>query len=278
MHKNIKENTQIHKQAAGFIDVHCHCLPGLDDGPAGLSDALALCRALVADGITVVIATPHQLGQYDRTNESGQVRAAVAALNDEFAERQIPLSVCPGGDVRLDERICRMLREDKILTLADGGKYILLELPSEVMINIEPLIYELAEMNITAIISHPERHRILPFKPALLPKWLSRGAYLQITAGSLLGDFGHVAQKAAWEFLCEGWVSLVATDSHNLSRRRPRLSAAFNSISTRLGQAVAQQVCIENPLRILESRSLNYFLTGGAVKPYNVRFTHNNLS
>lgn len=256
MQMNLKKSTQIPKQAAGYTDIHCHCLPGIDDGPAGLCDALALCRSLVDDGITVVMATPHQLGQYDRTNESRQVRAAVSSLNDELANRQIPLSVLPGGDVRLDERICRLLREDKILTLADGGRYILLELPSEVLIDIEPLLDELAQMGIAAIISHPERHRILPFKTALIPKWLSRHSYLQITAGSLLGDFGHIAQKAAWEFLSAGWVSLVATDSHNLSRRKPRMSAAFNSISAALGQAVAQQVCIENPLRILESRDL----------------------
>jgi protein-tyrosine phosphatase len=277
MYKNPQNSTQKPGQTAGFIDVHCHCLPGLDDGPSVLSDAIALCRSLVADGITVVMATPHQLGQYDRTNESAQVRAAVAALNDELAEKQIPLSVLPGGDVRLDERICRLLREDKILTLADGGKYILLELPTEVLINIESLITELSEMNITAIISHPERHRILPFKPGLLPKWLSRGACLQITAASLLGDFGDIAQKAAWEFLCEGWVSLVATDSHNLGRRRPRISAAFNSISSRLGQVVARQVCIENPLRILESHNLNDLSTGVDDKHNYVRFTHNNL-
>jgi protein-tyrosine phosphatase len=254
----MQENTQRPGQSTGYIDVHCHCLSGLDDGPSTLSDSLSLCESLVGDGINVAIATPHQLGKYDLCNESKQVRETVSSLNDELQKRQIPLNVFPGADIRLDERICRLLREDKILTLADGGRYILLEMPSEVLIDIEPLLIDLAEMGIQVIITHPERHRILAVKPALIPRWLSRRAHLQITAGSLLGDFGHIAQKAAWNFMYEGWVSIVATDSHNLNNRKPRMSMAFNSISTKLGQAVAREICIENPLRVLESGLLKY--------------------
>lgn len=251
------EQTDRHRSwQSGFIDIHCHCLSGVDDGPATKHDSLALCQSLVDDGITTVIATPHQLGQFDRCNYAAEIRRAVLSLNEELENRDIPLSVLPGGDVRLDERICQMLKADKILTLADNGRYLLLELPSEVLIDIEPLLVELSDLGIQAIISHPERHCILPKKPTVMSKWLRHSASLQITAGSLLGDFGHMAYKAAWHFLRLGWASLVATDSHNLSGRRPRMRAAFYSISRELGQALACQVCIENPLRVLEARNI----------------------
>jgi protein-tyrosine phosphatase len=163
----------------------------------------------------------------------------------------------PGGDVRLDERICQLLEADKILTLADNGKYILLELPSRVFIDIEPLLIELASINVQAIISHPERHYILNRQYNILPKWLRHSAHLQITAGSLLGEFGQKAQIAAWRFLNMGWVSFVATDSHNISSRKPCMKTAYKKICGKLGQAIAHMVCIENPLRVLEGRNIS---------------------
>src|SRR5205823_5312387 len=114
------------------VDVHCHILAGVDDGPVGLDETLALCRALVRDGITNVIATPHQLGRFDGRNLPAEIRAAVAELQATLDSRRIPLRVAPGGEVRVDERIPELLRQDRILTLADNGKYLLLELPTAV--------------------------------------------------------------------------------------------------------------------------------------------------
>lgn len=239
-----------------YVDIHCHCLPGLDDGPATMSESLALCRALVDEGVTAAIATPHQLGRFSECNEAEQVREAVSAINKELKSNDIALSVMPGADVRVDERICQLLEADKVLTLADGGKYILLELPHEILIDIEPLLVDLASMGITAIISHPERHPGLAKEPDIFSKWLECPAHLQVTAGSLLGDFSQAAEKFAWQLLSSGQASIVATDSHDLDGRRPCISAAFEHISDRLGQTVARLVCIENPLRVLKGQDM----------------------
>jgi protein-tyrosine phosphatase len=239
-----------------YIDIHCHCLHAVDDGPPTLSQSLSLCRALVNDGIACVIATPHQLGRFSNCNESAQIREQVHILNDNLSENKISLSVIPGADVRVDERICQLIEDDKILTLADDGKYILLEMPHEVLINIEPLLDGLASMGIQAIISHPERHFALAKQPEMLRRWLDRGTHLQVTSGSLIGEFGSMARIAAWNFLSSGQALFVATDAHNLCRRRPNMKVAFEQISIRLGHAVAYLVCIENPLRILEGRDI----------------------
>ena len=239
-----------------YVDIHCHCLPGLDDGPATMSESLALCQASVSEGITTVVATPHQLGQFSECNEAAQIKEAVLALNEELKSNDIALRVVPGADVRVDERICKLLEEDKVLTLADGGKYILLELPHEVFIDIEPLLTDLASMGIEAIISHPERHSGLAKEPDILLKWLECPAHLQVTAGSLLGDFGHAIQRFAWQLLSSGWISLVATDCHDLNARRPCIKAAFERISKELGETMARLVCIENPLRVLKGQDM----------------------
>ncbi len=181
----MKDNFNNKNNQTGYVDIHCHCLPGLDDGPRNMQGSLALCRALVEDGITVAIATPHQLGQFDGSNEPAKVRQAVTQLNEELENNNIPLTIMPGGDVRIDERISELIKTDKIQTLADGGKYILLELPSRIFIDIEPLITELADRGVQIIISHPERHSALCRQYGILLQWLSRSVLLQITAGSL---------------------------------------------------------------------------------------------
>jgi len=239
-----------------FVDIHCHCLPGVDDGPDTSNDALSLCRALVDDCVTTVVATPHQLGRFSGCNEAAQVRYGVCVLNEELKSNNIPLMVVSGADVRVDERICELLQADRILTLADGGKYILLELPHEVFIDIAPLLAELAYLGVQAIISHPERHPALVSQPKILLKWLKLSAHLQVTSASLLGFFGPVVQRAAWHLLSSGFASVVATDSHNLKTRKPCMKAAFKDVSIKLGEAIAYLVCIENPSRVLKGEDI----------------------
>ena len=256
-----------------YVDIHCHCLAGIDDGPPAMADAIALCRALVVDSVATVIATPHQLGRYNDCNQAVHIRQKVSQLNEQLKHTGLPLTVVPGADVRVDERICWLLENDKILTLADGGKYILLELPHQIFIDIEPLLVELGSLGVRAIISHPERHSVLVVRPELLNKWLlEHSATVQLTAGSLLGQFGPAAQKAAWHLLSSGLASLVATDSLDLDGRRPCMSAAFKCISNQLSPTIAHRVCIENPSRVLHGRDLE--VGAPALHSVNIRRWH----
>jgi len=239
-----------------FNDIHCHCLPGLDDGPATMAESLALCRRLVEEDIATVVATPHQLGRFEGCNESASVREAVRSLNESLRNSDVPLNVVPGGEVRVDERVCQLLRADKILTLADGGRYILLELPYQVFIDIEPLLTEIASMGIHSVISHAERNASLATQHRVLLRWLEHSTHLQITASSLVGDFGLEVQKTAWHFLTSGWVTLVATDAHDIDGRKPRMRAAFERIIARLGKDLAHLVCIENPSRVVNGQDI----------------------
>lgn len=238
------------------VDVHCHCLPGMDDGPDTLDQALALCRSLTDDGITLAIATPHQLGRFDGRNSTAEIRRAVSDLNANLAEAEVPLAVAPGADVRVDERILAMLCSDTLGTLADGGKYLLLELPHETFIDLRPLLVRLRTSGIRAIVSHPERHAFLTTHPAAVDPWVEEGALLQVTAGSLLGQFGSGAERLGWRWLAEGVVALVATDAHDTGERRPRMSEAIDKIASRLGHAAARRTCVDNPLRVLRGEDL----------------------
>jgi len=246
-----------------FVDVHCHCLPGLDDGPADGQEALALCRALVSDGVRAVAATPHQLGRYDGRYRADDIRQAVAQLRATLLEAQVPLTVLAGADVRIDERIPDLVAGGQIVTIGDRRRHLLLELPHDIFVDPVPLFDRLASIGIVAVITHPERHPFLARHPDYVERWTEYGPCLQITAASLTGDFGTLSQEAAWAFLDAPLPALVATDAHATSWRPPRMREAYARLHQRLGRLVARMLCVENPLRILRGQEALTRTPGG---------------
>ena len=233
------------------VDIHCHCLPGLDDGPETLADALDLCRALAADGITTVIASPHQLGRYDGINTATRIRDTLARLQEELRSAAIPLELALGADVRIDERVMRLIDRGEVLTVGPAGRHLLLELPHSHFVDPLSTITALTDRGVQTIMTHPERHRYLAGSAQRLAAWIEAGAALQITAGSLIGEFGALAAQEAWRMVDAGMVSLVASDAHDATRP-PRMSMALEILAQRVSREFARAVCLENPLRVFE--------------------------
>jgi protein-tyrosine phosphatase len=242
--------------AVKFTDVHCHCLPHLDDGPESMEEALALCRRLVQDNVSTVVATPHQLGCFENYTHAPAIRQTTRHLNEALQARAIDLTVLPGAEVRLDERIDCLLTRDEVLTLADGGRYLLLELPWDTLIDIEPLLAPFAARGVTILLAHPERNIPLLRHPLLLRRWLACGVGLQITAASLLGAWGRFIKRAAWQLLAQECGICVASDAHRDGSQPPRLMEAFNAINARLGRDLAYLLCVENPARVIRGEKL----------------------
>ncbi|MEJ2648489.1 MAG: hypothetical protein P8016_08810 [Sedimentisphaerales bacterium] len=240
----------------GLVDIHCHCLPMLDDGPASVAESIALCNKLSDDGIATVVATPHQLGRYTGRNHPELIRKTAEKMNEQLENSRQPLKILPGAEVRLDERICRFLANDKILTLGDNGKHILLELPQEIFINIEPLFAELASLGIQTVIAHAERITALTTHPGILRRWAEKSVSLQITASSLIGKFGRDIERTSWDLFFSGLVALVASDAHDVELRAPCMRKAFDCIKHYVGEECARRVCIENPLRIISGMKI----------------------
>ncbi len=238
------------------VDIHCHCVPGLDDGPKSIEEAVAVCRALVADGITDAIATPHQFGPYDLRNTVARIQEAIDTTQAALEAQRIPLRLHRGADVRVDERMMALVEKGEVPGLGPTGRYLLLELPHDAFIDLRGLIRMLQRIGKVAIITHPERHPYLVRRPEAMIEWLKLGAFAQVTCASLTGGFGRAAEAAAWDWLNRGLVHLVATDAHDTQRRPPVMTQAIDLIAGRMGEDLARVVCLDNPAHVLYGRDL----------------------
>lgn len=249
-------NLQCHEAVARinhgcFVDIHCHCLPGVDDGPQTMEESVELCRALVRDGVKTVTATPHQLGPWTTPLDGPATRDAVAGLNSELKARDVGIEVLSGCEIRVDVNIPELLRADRLMSMADNHEFVLLELPFDSFVDIASLIAELSEMAIQSVIAHPERNAGIRGNPRLVHNWKDWDPTFQITATSLAGGFGRQVERTAWRLLDMPIKAVVATDAHNASSRFPELSKAFDLLVRRQGPVRARDLCVDGPLELI---------------------------
>ncbi|MBW2648584.1 MAG: hypothetical protein JRC53_02010 [Deltaproteobacteria bacterium] len=235
-----------------MIDIHTHILPGVDDGPSTLEEALEMARIAVRDGIQIMVATPHCLnGVY--VNWRQDILAACAEFSSALGEAHIPLTVLPGSEVHLSPEIMDALKNNLLMTLNDSGRYLSLELPNQfIHKSVIILINRFRHMGITPIITHPERNMAIQHDTTLLRDLISAGALSQITAGSLTGNFGRPALKCCQEILEQEMVHFMASDAHSSGTRPPQLSKAFKKLSSMVGKNRAENIMFKTPKAILE--------------------------
>jgi len=235
-----------------MIDLHIHILPGMDDGPADLEETLEMCRLCVEDGIRILAATPHMIREvYDNGRE--EILAAVAALRETLAKQGTDLDVRPGADVRLDYDLVDRLDRGELVTLNDGGRFLLLEFPDTLHgRDTARTVAALKQRGITPILSHPERNPYFLENPEALYDLVHSDVLLQVTARSLMGGFGRDVQRFAERLLERRLVHLLASDAHAPDARRPGLRDAARRAGERMGDEEARRLVEGNPALILQ--------------------------
>jgi protein-tyrosine phosphatase len=239
----------------GFVDIHCHLLPGIDDGAKDWDESLAMARLAIDNGTKTIIATPHQLGSYGQ-NHAMVIRQLVGDLQQRLAEADLSLRILPGADVRIEEDLVSRLKSGDVLTLGDHGRHVLLEMPHELLLPLEPILDQLARWGIVGIITHPERNVGLVRRPQALVPLVDAGCLTQITAGSLCGAFGPYCQQAAEWMLAEGLVHFVATDGHGPHSRRPLMRRAYERVVELADEQTADELCGHNPALVAGGNAL----------------------
>jgi len=205
------------------IDLHCHVLPGIDDGPATLEESLALARAARTAGITTLVATSHVSRDYPNTAES--IAQGVRTVNAALQEAGIDVEVVAGAEVALPWGIELDPAELRALRLG-GGPWLLAECPlSSGVGDLAPLLHALQAAGHRIVLAHPERSPVLQRDPARVRELVDAGMLCSITAGSLVGQFGRQVQEATLRLVDQGLVHNVTSDAHDAVGRPPGLRA-----------------------------------------------------
>jgi protein-tyrosine phosphatase len=231
---------------ASFVDIHCHLLPGIDDGARDWDQSLAMARLALEDGTTTIVATPHQLGSFSQ-NRGDEIRLLTVELQERLQDAEIPLTVLPGGEIRVEPELVAGIASGDLLTLGDHHRHVLLELPHELYLPLDGILAELSRRRMVGILAHPERNLGLLRQPSLIESLVDAGCLMQITAGSLCGTLGPEPQEMSEWMLREGLVHLVATDAHGPRSRRPLLGRAHERLRELSDSQTADDLCGNHP-------------------------------
>ena len=219
-----------------LVDIHCHILPGIDDGSKDWETSIKLARDAVKDGVTHAVCTPHTLnGKY--INHKKDVIRLTENFQDMLDEAKIPLTVFPGQEVRISGDLPEALDNDDILFLDEDGQYMLLEFPSDdVPTYAKDMIFNIQQRGITPIVVHPERNSRILKEPHILQELIEQGCLVQITASSYVGTFGKEIEKMSKQFIEAGQCACFASDAHDLPKRQYEYSAALKKLGEEFGE------------------------------------------
>jgi protein-tyrosine phosphatase len=235
-----------------MIDLHCHILPGIDDGAQDLSISLEMARMSVADGVSVLACTPHILpGLYN--NSGPRIRQATEQLQHALDAQDIPLQLVTGADIHIAPDFVAGLKSGHLLTLA-GSRYVLVEPPHHVApVRLEDLFFELLLADYVPILTHPERLTWIKQNYEVIQKMAQAGVWMQLTSGSLTGAFGRGPLYWSERMLDEGIVHILASDAHDLLHRPPKLSEGRNAAAKRLGDDEAEHLIATRPQGVISN-------------------------
>lgn len=237
------------------IDIHCHILPGVDDGAYDEKESLEMFGIAAKDGIRQMIATPHF--HYLRGHAAPEkIKKAVLKMQERLAEEEIPIELYAGNELYYTRELLEIVKAGEALTLA-GSDYVLLEFsPETEERRIRNAVYEFLNEDYCPVIAHIERYQAFLKNPDFVQNVSQMGAYFQINAGSLLGNAGWSVKRFTKSVLADGLVHFIATDAHDAQKRCPAFGKAAERIEKKYGEAVLEEYLCGNPKKILENRIL----------------------
>ena len=235
-----------------MVDIHCHPLAGVDDGPTSFETSVAMAKMAAADGTTHLVATPHCNYQYPFNAEVNLAKIAdlQAAVGD------VP-KLLMGCDFHLSYDNIQQLLDGRGPFTINQSKYLLVEMDEHfVPEQFGRVLYDIQVAGFTPIVTHPERNAVFARRPALLSKWVAQGCLVQVTAQSYTGGFGQSALRLAELWFEHNLVHFFASDAHDEKYRTPRLSPCYQKMAQTWGRVTADRLLVNNPEAVINGQPL----------------------
>lgn len=233
-----------------MIDTHCHILPCLDDGSKSMKESVKIAKKAVKEGVEVIIATPHQ-GNGVYLFSFDEISKSCAALNEELRKQRVDVEVLIGAENRLTPDL--MSGSNGLITLGKSGKAALIELPPTFLPeSVLHAVKDIACSGLVPVIAHPERNGVLLKRVELIRELVINGALMQVTAGSLAGDFGPVSRRCVEWMLDNELVHMVGSDYH--PRRKYRMADCRKRLTKRVGHKKADEIVFQSAAELLLER------------------------
>ncbi len=238
-----------------LVDMHCHLLAGLDDGPRTPEDALEMCRIAHADGTRMVAALAHQNERWSEVTPA-IIRTAVEKLTVAIREADLELVVCPTAEVTAHPEMDTLWDQGKLLSVADRKTYLLVEMPHQLCVNLQPMARELAQRDVRIILAHPERQPELLHESGAIESLIRAGCLVQVSAASVTDPKTAADRRALKSWFRRGCVHLLGSDGHSPRKRPPRMAAAYKEVCDWIGVTAADRVFGSNGATILRGQAL----------------------
>ena len=242
-----------------MIDLHCHILPGLDDGSPDMEVSLAMARLAAKDGISDIVATPHLFRGASNLTDFGLLAKKHKEFQAALEREAIPLAIHCGVEIRFSHNLLEEIKTHRRNLVLAGSSYIFVEFPFDyVYTGAKDVFFQVMSEGLIPIVTHPERISTFISHPELLYEMVEMGALVQANAGSLLGHYGSRTRDAVMLFLRLNLVHFIASDGHNTDSRPPVLSAAVRSAEPIVGPEAAGAMVRDNPRAVLEDKPLPF--------------------
>jgi protein-tyrosine phosphatase len=234
-----------------MIDLHCHLLPGIDDGPRDCEGSLTMARRAVREGIETVVATPHVNSRYP--NDAQTIAGALHELREALAREDIQLEVLPGAEIAVNYLAERDTADLGSLSLG-GGEWLLIEPPfASVATGLVSTVQGLLWDGHRVVLAHPERCPAIHRDVSIVRDLAGEGVLMSLTAGSLAGRFGSQARRLGLALLEEGLAHNVTSDAHDAGNRPPAVAselarAGFADLTPWLTEEVPAAVLAGGPV------------------------------
>lgn len=239
-----------------MVDIHCHILPGLDDGAEDMEEALGMARAAAASGVAGIVATPHFPGRPESLEMLGDILNRYRSLRSGLEKAGIPLRIFPGAEILCLPQTVQMARQRQLPTLGNSD-YLLCEFYfQESRAYITKLLNAIAATGYRIVVAHPERYEAVQRDIRLAERWFAAGYVLQINKDSLLGNFGPKVQATAQELLNRGLAHIIASDAHSTLYRTGDMEPLLYWLEENCPPEYARVLLSENPRRLLQGREM----------------------